>query len=68
MAEKKDKGELFVCEHCDQEFIADRSFDDAAEEYKRDFGKTLEMHEVVLVCGDCYQKLIQFHTNRRDKA
>lgn len=66
MAEKKDEGELFVCEYCGEEFIMGRPFDEAAEEFKRDFGKPLEMHAASLVCDECYKKLIQFHKHKGD--
>jgi uncharacterized Zn ribbon protein len=49
----------YTCEHCKGTFRSERPDEEAEEELKDLFGTTLEETECVILCDDCWRKLVR---------
>lgn len=48
----------FRCNICGDVFDSDRPDEEAEAEFERNFGRPLNPDEAMVICGDCYDRLM----------
>lgn len=53
----------YTCGHCKGRFMSERPDEEAKHELKDLFDTTLEETECVILCEDCWRKLVRVETD-----
>lgn len=52
---KVEKGDIFICDVCGEEFEAEWSHKEASDEFKETFGIPNDVINYLTCCDDCYK-------------
>jgi DNA-directed RNA polymerase subunit RPC12/RpoP len=63
-----DKGDVYRCEACGEEYVAERTAAECVAEQEVLFGKEHDPKDAAVVCDDCHKKILAWYERQRRRG